>query len=55
MASITETHEPIRPLRCKESPTADYAETLGTGRVYYGESQWPSRSYSIWTLPEEEN
>lgn len=46
---ITETHEPIRPLRCKESPAADSATLVfGTVMTFYGESHWPSRSYSIW-------
>ena len=45
---IAKTFEPIRPLRCRESPTADYANSLGIGRVFYGESHWPSRSYSMW-------
>jgi hypothetical protein len=44
---VTKTYEPLRPLRCPDAPTAAYAESLGSGRVFYGESHWPSRSYSL--------
>jgi hypothetical protein len=34
---VTKTYEPLRPLRCPDAP-----ESLGSGRVFYGESHWPS-------------
>lgn len=45
---ITETYEPVRPLAAPDDASA-YAHQMlfGGWRVYYGEFQWPSRSYML--------
>lgn len=44
---ITQTFEPIRPIYLKDDGSAGYHNALGTGRVFYGAADWPSRSYAI--------
>jgi len=52
--TISKTFEPVRPLRCRGDHAADYhMNAAGIGRTYYGESHWPSCSYSQWHDTEE--
>lgn len=51
--TVTETHEPIRPLRAPDSPQHFAGQTIfGNWRGYYGEPEWPSRCY--WLLPTQD-
>jgi hypothetical protein len=46
--TVTKTYEPIRPLRAPDDGSPHYStpqQTVGNGRVDYGLSTWPSRSY----------
>lgn len=53
---ITKTFEPIRPIWLSDDGKAGFAHALldrNTGRVFYGCSDWPSRSWMLITWPEE--
>lgn len=51
--AVTETHEPVRPMRAPEGGGAYAGQMIfGGWRSYYGEPHWPSRCY--WLLPTQD-
>lgn len=52
-STVTETHEPIRPLRAPDGGKHFAGQCIfGSWRGYYGEPWWPSSCY--WLLPTQD-